>query len=63
MYTLTGKPNSTHDSADGVADGKFFNKVVYLLAITVWNNVEHFQKQDFDNQVLLSGKFLHILIE
>lgn len=23
MYTLTGKPNSYHDSADGEEDGKF----------------------------------------
>lgn len=24
MYTLTGKPNSVHDSADGEEDGKIF---------------------------------------
>ena len=24
VYTLSGKPNSTHDSEDGVPDGKFF---------------------------------------
>lgn len=25
VFTLTGKPNSTHDSADGEEDGKKFN--------------------------------------
>ena len=25
-YTLTGKPNSRHDSADGQGDGKLVNK-------------------------------------
>ena len=31
VYTLTGKPNSTHDSADGEEDGEFLNVTINIV--------------------------------
>lgn len=41
VYTLSGKPNSTHDSADGEEDGKLNNRnfEVYFLKCNDWMSI------------------------
>lgn len=33
VYTLAGKPNSKHDSADGVEDGKCVERILYYRLV------------------------------
>lgn len=67
VYTLTGKPNSLHDSADGEEDGEFIFiylfLFIYILFIFIYLIPVFIQDAPLTTLICKGHKFSEVLLK